>query len=346
MQTTKRIQTTFFFVVILGVFFLAFFIFKPYLTPLFLAFVFYIVFKPAYRVIDRACRGRAWLSSSLTIVLIVLVVLVPFIIFGSLLFDDVRDLYLKLSEGKFDVGSFHALEESFKDYISVFAPGFTVDVEGYLSQLTGWMVDNVGSFFSGFMRFVVGLAIMLLALFAFFKDGEMFKKKMLLYSPLDDTDDRDIFDAIERSINSVVRGSLLVALVQGFLIMIGFAFTGIPNPVTWGSLGIVAALIPSFGTSLVLLPGILYLFFSGNVIGACILFVWGALVVGLIDNLLRPFLISRSVPIHPLLVLLSVIGGIGFFGLVGFVAGPITLSLLYVLGGLYPRVIGADSRPQ
>lgn len=343
---TARVQTTFFIGLTLVVFAIVFFIFKPYLTPLFLAFVFYLVFKPLHRLVDRTCHGRKWLSALLTLVLIIVLVLIPFLVFGSLLFDDARNLYIALATGNYGTGVLQSLQDTIGSYVAVIAPGFTVDVSAYVSQVLGWVVDNIGSLFSGFVHFVIGLALMLLALFYFFKDGESFKQKLLLYSPLDDAYDRDIFNHVERAVNSVVRGSLFVALVQGLLIAVGFWFTGIPDPVIWGAVGIVAALIPSVGTSLVMAPGILFLFFTGNLMQAGILFVWGALVVGMADNILRPMLITRSVPIHPLLILLSVLGGIGLFGLVGFVAGPVIVSLLYVLVGLYPHIVGSAQSPR
>ncbi|OHA18422.1 MAG: hypothetical protein A2664_00565 [Candidatus Taylorbacteria bacterium RIFCSPHIGHO2_01_FULL_46_22b] len=337
---TARAQTIFFVFLILTVLAMSFFIFQPYLTALFLAFVFFIVFKPLYHFVDRFCGGRHALSSLFTLALIIVLVFIPFLVFGSLLFDDARNLYLTLASGNYNADFLQGFERTLENYLSAVVPDVSIDIGMYVSQAASWFVDHLGSFFSGFMRFIVGLALMSLALFYFFKDSEAFKKKLLLYSPLEDAYDRDIFNHIERAVNSVVRGSLLIAFLQGVFIALGFWFTGIPNPVIFGAFGVVAALIPSFGTSLVLIPGIIFLFSTGSLIPAVILFAWGALVVGLLDNLLRPLLLTRSISIHPLLILLSVLGGISFFGLVGFIAGPVVVSLLYVLADLYPRIFG------
>ena len=171
---TARVQTTFFIGLALAVLAVVFFVFKPYLTPLFLAFVFYLVFKPVHHVIDRACRGRKWLSALLTLALIIIVVLIPFFVFGSLLFDDARNLYLALASGNYTTSALQSLQNTVQSYVTLIAPGFSVDVGGYASQTLGWVIDNVGTVFSGFMRFVIGLGLMLMALFYFLKDGDSF----------------------------------------------------------------------------------------------------------------------------------------------------------------------------
>ena len=127
----------------------------------------------------------------------------------------------------------------------------------------------------------------------------------------------------------------MIALIQGVLTAIGFSIFGIPHSILWGTVTIVVALIPGIGTALVLLPGIIYLFAIGETGSGIGLLVWGVLAVGLIDNLLGPKLVGRNLQLHPLLVLLSVLGGIAFFGPVGIFLGPICVSLLFALINVY-----------
>jgi predicted PurR-regulated permease PerM len=103
----------------------------------------------------------------------------------------------------------------------------------------------------------------------------------------------------------------------------------------WGSFAVVAALIPGFGTALVIVPGVIYLFFASTTLHAIGLLIWGILGVGLIDNYLGPLLVNRGVHIHPFLILLSVMGGLVFFGPIGFIAGPLLVALLFALLEIY-----------
>ena len=108
-----------------------------------------------------------------------------------------------------------------------------------------------------------------------------------------------------------------------------------PNPVLWGLVAALAALIPGIGTALILIPAIGYLFFTGSTGAAIGLLIWGVVAVGLIDNFLGPMLVNRGVKIHPFLILLSIFGGLSFFGPVGFVLGPLIIALVFALLEIY-----------
>jgi predicted PurR-regulated permease PerM len=171
------------------------------------------------------------------------------------------------------------------------------------------------------------------------KDGRRFVKSLIALSPLADKYDQQIFDRMTVAINSVLRGQLFVALIQGFLSGLGFYIFGVPNPALWGTVAAVCALVPGVGTSLVLIPVIAYLFLSGSYLPAFGETIWGAFGVGLIDNLLGPTLVGKGARVHPLFILFSVIGGIVLFGPMGFLLGPLTVSLLYALLDIYELLI-------
>jgi len=148
-------------------------------------------------------------------------------------------------------------------------------------------------------------------------------------------------DKLERSVNSVIKGNLVVAAVQGVMCSAGFIIFGVPSPILWGMTAAVAALVPGVGTSLVIIPAILFLFLTGSVSMALGLFLWGVVAVGLIDNYLGPKLIGKNTNLHPLLVMLSVIGGLLFFGPIGFILGPLTISLFFAIVDIFLLVSGS-----
>mgnify|MGYP001572074651 FL=1 len=184
----------------------------------------------------------------------------------------------------------------------------------------------------------MGIFIFLVALYYLFKDGDKLKTAVVSLSPLQDIHDETIFNKLEVTINSVIRGSLAIALIQGILTAIGFAIFGVPNATLWGSVAAIAALVPGIGTALVLLPAILYLYLSGETLSAVGLLLWGMTAVGLVDNFLGPKLVERGMQLHPFLILLSILGGISFFGPLGFLLGPLILGLLFALLEVYSAI--------
>ena len=158
---------------------------------------------------------------------------------------------------------------------------------------------------------------------------------MVQISPLPDKDDEHILRKLAISIRSVALGTVLTALIQGTLTAIGLSFFGFERAVLWGCIAAIGALIPGIGTSIVFIPAILFLVYTGQYVTAGGVFIWSALAVGLIDNLVGPYLMSRGNKLHPFFILLSVLGGISLFGPIGFILGPVSLTLLLVLLELY-----------
>ena len=138
---------------------------------------------------------------------------------------------------------------------------------------------------------------------------------------------------------SVIKGSIFVALIQGVLTGLGFTIFGVSSPVLWAGVATITALIPGVGTSLVIIPAVLYLFTTSTTINAVGLLLWGVVAVGLVDNTLGPKLVAKGAKIHPFLILLSALGGIGFYGVIGFILGPITIAFLFALFDIYKTIL-------
>jgi predicted PurR-regulated permease PerM len=337
-----RFQLIFFILFTLIVFGLNVAVFFPYISVLFLALVFAIIFDPLFIYFQKACRGRDTVAAFLTTLIVLLLIVGPISFFGTLLFQEASDLYISIIQA--ENGGVSSALSSLNTFLSRAFPGidsasFQVDIASYAESALSWLVAHLSVFFSGVLKIVFGLLLLLLALFYFFRDGKKFMASLVELSPLNDSYDRKIIDRMVVAVNSVVRGHIIIGIVQGTLAGIGFAIFGVPSPVLWGTVAAIASLIPTIGTSIVLIPGILFLFFTGNSGGAIGLLIWGGVAVGLIDNFLGPQLIKRGVKIHPLLILLSALGGVAFFGPIGFLAGPVLLSLLFALLDIYPGIV-------
>ena len=320
-----------------GIFVLTFFIFKPFLYALILAMVFATVFGPVHKKAFTITRERSALAALLATISVLVVVIVPLTFLGVQIFQEATQLYSSLTQN----GGVTDLSRGVGDAIQSlkrFFPvpiEFSLDVNQYLKQGLSWLLQHLGPLFTNVAKAIVGVFIFLVALYYLFKDGHKLKAAVIALSPLQDIHDETIFKKLALAVDSIIKGSLAVALVQGILTAIGFTIFGVPNAVLWGSVAAVAALIPGIGTALVLLPAILYLYFSGETFFAVGLLLWGMTAVGLVDNFLGPKLASQGTQLHPFLILLSILGGIGFFGPFGFLLGPLVLSLLFALLEIY-----------
>lgn len=332
----KKLQLYFFLTLLAIIGILSFWIVTPYLDILVLAAAIAVVVQPMFVRFQRYLAGHDRISALLTIGVLAIIFLAPLVFFGYQILQESVSLYIRLSDNG---DSYSRSVSSLAGMIQGYFPGFELDISNYLSQVLNWVAKNVGAIFSGTIQTLFGLFLGIMALYYFLVDGRKFMDALVRLSPLADDYDQKIIDRLNGAVSSVIKGSLLVAVAQGIVSGLGFWIFGVPDPTLWGSCAAVAALIPGIGTSLVLVPAIAYLGLTGHTYAAIGLFIWGVTIVGLIDNILRPLMLGRDVRIHPFFVLISVFGGISFFGPLGFIFGPLVLSLLYGLLDIYRMLV-------
>lgn len=334
MDSSRKIEIAFFLclsVLAVGV---AFFVFKPYLSALFIALVLSLVFNPLYARMKNLLPGGT-LAACAALVVLLLLILIPAALFGFFIFDDAQRLYVSLRGGEETLSALDQWSTLVEAQIQAFVPEVRFNLSSYLTDGLSFLLGNFGSIFSRAVGFVFKAIIMLLALFYLFRDGEKLRAFVVRLSPLTNEYDERILTRIEDAINSVVRGKLLIVFIQGILSTLIFLIFGVPHPVLLGALTALAALVPAVGVALIFIPVVLYGFFAGQTASAIGLLISGV-CIGFIDNILGPIFFKRGLRVHPLLILLSVLGGLALFGPVGFLAGPVTLSLLFALFDIYP----------
>jgi len=313
-----------------------YFVIKPFLEPLILAAVFAFLFQPLYCKLLRFLRGRKGLAALATMIITIILVLLPIVFLGSQILKESRQLYDTLtSNGK---ESFNGVIENVMNKIHIFTlipENFNIDFNRYLQQGLSTLVQSIGGIFSSFARMSLSFFVFLTAYYYLLKDGSRLKDYFVELSPLDDSDDELIISRLKLAVSSVVKGNLFIGLIQGTLTGIGFAFFGVPNPVLWGSMAAIAALVPGIGTAIVIIPAIIFLFLSGNNFGSAGLLVWGIIAVGLVDNFLGPKLVGSGMRLHPLAAFLAVIGGLSFFGPLGILLGPLAIGIFLALVEIY-----------
>jgi len=322
---------------LLGAFVLAFYIFKPFLGPLAMAAIFAVVLQPVYRRLLSFFRGRTALAAISSIVVFIICVLVPITFVASQIVAEASGLYLYFTTGA-GLASLYGVGEQVSALIAQLVPGVNINLEvlaanldAYLTQGLEFIIGNLGGVLSGVSSFILSLFFFFIALYYLLKDGSALKKKIMELSPLRDIDEERVFGRLGLAVNSVVKGNLLIAALQGVIATVGFTLFGLPNPVLWGTVAALSALVPAVGTSLIMIPAILFLLATGTLTQAIGLGVWAILAVGLIDNMLGPKLVGRGAQLHPLLILLSVLGGLALFGPTGIFLGPLSVALLFSL---------------
>lgn len=332
-----NLQVVFFLILLTAVLIAAAVIIWPFFSAIVLGGTLSVLFRPVYHRVRRIIPNES-LASAVTSTGVVIVTFAPFFFFGFLLLQEAAHLYTTLDGAGSVTQAIQSVRElPYGD--QVFAWLRTIDLQGLVRRVSGVVVDNIGPVFSSAFGAMVTILLSILVMYYSFKDGSALRKKIIELSPLVNKYDRDIFSRLQLAVNSVVRGSLLVALLQGISTGIGFAIFGVPNPALWGGLAAVAALIPHMGTAIIILPAILFLFAVGQVGSAVGLAIWGFIAVGLIDNLLGPKFMQQGLHIHPLLILLAVLGGLTLFGPIGFLLGPLVISLLFALLDVYQALI-------
>lgn len=336
-MNNKESQRYFLLALILGVIVFTFFILRPLMYVIVLALVCAVVFEPIHQKMLYLLRNKQGLAALVTTTIIITTILVPFIFLGIKVFGEAQQFYFFLmTEGTKDafMNISNNLLNSFHSYFP-FGQEFSIDADQYIKQGLAWSLNHFGYVFGSITKLLFNFLIFLIITYYVLKDGLKFKKVIINLSPLTDDNDEIIFKKIKMAINSVVRGSLVVAFIQGVLIAIGFVLFGVPNATLWGIAATVASLVPGVGTAIISIPAVTYVFLTGNTFLAFGLLAWSIVVVGLVDNFLRPILIGKEIKIHPLIVFLSVIGGIIFFGPIGFLLGPLTISFLFAVLDIY-----------
>lgn len=333
MVSSRVVEYVFFFGLLAIVSYIVWQIISPFVSSLALAAIIVTICYPLFRRVQKIVPGKSRpLAAILTTFIVLLIVIFPFVF-----------ITYSLSQEAFSVVSLLNSDQTFvqeklssiESEVTRFFPGFDPDFVDYLKTAADFVKERFSAWFVSLASTLFMFFIAMIGTYYFFKDGQKFTKKLIAISPLPDDQDEIILRRLANAVRGVATGTLLIALIQGTLTAIGLSIFGFERAVLWGTIAAFGALIPSVGTSIVFIPSVTYLVLTGQYFFAIGLSVWGMTAVGLIDNLLGPYLMSRGNPIHPFLMLISVLGGISVFGPIGFIVGPVVVSLLIVLLELY-----------
>jgi predicted PurR-regulated permease PerM len=328
-------------------------IIQDFLLPLFWAATLAIVFHPVYQRWQSLLGNRASVSALLTLCVILVAVILPLFLVSLAVVHEAAAFYQRLETGSINVQELLQTLERLLPVVTRYLDWFGVDAQRLkqglaeaavtVSRVLGAQVLNIGQ---NALRFSVAFGLMLYLLYFFLRDGTQIVEVIIRALPLGYLRERRLFANFAAVSRATIKGTLVVALVQGMLGGLLFAVLGIDAAVLWGALMAVLSLLPAVGSGLVWVPAAGILFATGHTVKALVLLGAGVLLIGLADNLLRPLLIGRDTRMPDYLVLLSSLGGLTVFGVSGLVIGPIIAALFLAVWDMFAQEHLDDSPAQ
>jgi predicted PurR-regulated permease PerM len=307
-----------------------------------------LLFTPVYRWLLPQLRQRRTPAALLTLLIVFVVVVLPFAGLTAALAREAASVYARLLSGELNPtryfhGMFDALPESVSSMLDRFG---LIDFETLQQRLLGaaaqgsqFIATQALSLGQNTFELVASLFIMLYLAFFLIRDGDAVMRAMRRAIPLAPQHQQELLDKFGTVIRATVKGNLLVAAIQGALGGVAFWFLGIRAALLWAVLMAFLSLLPAVGAALVWLPVAIYFLLTGAVWQGVALAAYGVLVIGLVDNLLRPLLVGKDTRMPDYLVLISTLGGMAVFGINGFVIGPTIAAMFIAVWHIY-----ADTR--
>ena len=316
----------------------------PFGGAVFWGVVLAIVFAPVYRWLLKKTHQKPNLASFLTLLLIIVIVILPLTLVAVSLVDQIASVVGMIRSGELTVGMFFskvmaALPAWLVNLLDRFNLTSLASLQqkltaaaSQISQTLAMQAINVSLYT---VDFLTSLCIMLYLLFFLLRDGAALSAKIRTAVPLSRKYKQRLFTNFTTVIRATVKGNILVAIAQGALGGLAFWFLDVRAPLLWAVLMAFLSLLPAIGAALVWAPVAIYFLATGSVMEGVGLIVWGVVVIGLVDNILRPVLVGKDTRMPDYIVLFSTVGGMALFGLNGFVIGPVIAALFIAAWDLF-----------
>lgn len=318
-----------------------------FLLPVFWASVLAVLFTPTFRKLTVRFGGRSSVASFVTLIGVVVVVVVPIVFIGVAVTGEAVGVYGDVAAGRIDLTAPVESVEEFLPQLSTRARELGVDLdrlrEGISSAaltVSRTVASQLLSIGQQTVHFALMLAVTLYVLFFFLRDGERLVEGLVRALPLGDPRERRLLERFAAITRATVKGTFIVAAVQGTIGGVAFWGLGLGAPLLWGVMMGLLSLLPAVGSALIWAPAAIYLLAIGSWGKAIILVAVGVGGIGMIDNALRPILVGREAGMPDYLILLSTLGGIATFGLSGVVIGPVVAGLFLTVWDIFAEEFG------
>lgn len=317
------------------------FMIRGYLMTLLLAGLFASLNQPLYHRILKGTKERQSLASALTLMVFLLIVIAPLSIILSIVVAQAIQVgqavgpWIQETISRPDRILTFVEDLPFFDYLASYQDEILQKLGDLVSSVSTILVNSLTQLTSSTVHAAFLFFIFLYSMFFFIRDGKKLIYTILYYLPLEDEPERRLLDHFTSVTRATVKGTFLIGIIQGTLAAIGFWVAGIDSVVFWGLIMTVLSIIPLIGTPLVWIPAVIILAISGKVLAAVFLGLYCAVLVGSIDNILRPILVGKDTKMHEMYILLGTLGGIGLFGMWGVIIGPVIAALFISIWDIY-----------
>ncbi|HWW77319.1 MAG TPA: AI-2E family transporter [Pyrinomonadaceae bacterium] len=322
---------------------------QPFIEVVLWAVVLVIVFFPVHKRIEARLGSPGW-SALVSCLIVILVILIPLTLITLAVVREMARLAQSLQAGAdslLDPNSPYLgrVLNWVGQYVDISQLGSQQFLAERLKGVSGAIAGRTLGFVGGAVGFVVEVFFVIFTMYYLFRDGERMRAAAYDMMPLSGPQAREILDRTGEVIGASVYGVLVIAVIQGVLGGLAFWALGLPSPLLWGVVMIFLSMIPMLGAFIVWVPAAIYLVLTGEWGKAIMLAVWGALVIGSVDNFLRPKLVGERTRLHELLVFFSVLGGLQVFGVLGIVLGPVIVAITIALLDVLRQVDGHRPEP-
>jgi predicted PurR-regulated permease PerM len=314
---------------------------KAFIMALLLAGIFSALAQPVYKRFTRWFGGRRSAASIVTLVMIFLVIILPLGFMLGLVTGEaikVGESVAPWVENKInnpDVVMVWLQGLPYYDKIAPYQDDILTRAGQMVGVLSKFLINNLSNATTGTVHFLFMMMIMLYSMFFFLKDGGKLLDLILYYLPLEDSEERRLLDKFSSVTRATLKGTAVIGLMQGGLAGMALAVVGIPSALFWGALMVVLSVIPGIGTGLIWVPAAVILVAGGSLAKGIGLALFCAVVVGSIDNVVRPRLVGKDTQMPDLLIMLGTMGGIMMFGVLGLILGPIVAALFVTIWEIY-----------
>jgi predicted PurR-regulated permease PerM len=312
-----------------------------FLMAIFLAGLFSALARPVYRRLKISFKGHRHLASVTTLLLMIFVVLIPLMLLVGIIVGQAIDVgqsitpWIKQTIEQPDRISAYLQHLPFYDQLVPYREIILERAGKIVGSISKWIVGGLSQATLGTANFVFMAFVFLYTMYFFQMDGDRLVRKILYYLPLNSEDEGLMMSKFTSVTRATIKGTMLIGILQGGLAGGAFAVAGIDNAVFWGTVMAVLSIIPSVGSALVWLPASIILIAQGSVAGGAGLLLFCGVVVGSLDNVLRPILVGKDTKMHELMIFFGTLGGIMMFGITGIFIGPLIASLFVTIWELY-----------
>jgi len=336
------IAKAFLIILIVFVIFACYLVFRPFLVEILAAAILVSIFYTPYEWLVKKFRNHRNLASLVMCFLVILIVIIPAI--NLIIYTAQRsvlaysDMINFLNRTNLDGTIKNSILEK-ANLLGLDSDSLKVFVADIAKKSSNWLVSGAATLVKGTTSFIISLIIIVFTMFFFFVDGSKMMDKVMYWTPLSNKYDREIFKKFRDVNYSTMISTFAVAIAQGAVGAVGFMIVGLPAFFA-AILMAFLSLLPYIGTGLIWFPAAVYLLFVGKIWQGVFLLVWGVLVVSMIDNLVRAYIIKGKAQVHPIFVILSILGGISLFGFWGVFLGPLIISIAVTVFHIYELEYG------